>query len=75
MGFAPCQEHVWVRGDPFPEPLRSIWQDKLQGCCDHHHHHHHPTVPDTGLSLCLGFIPPDGWEGMGCRGKGDRAGS
>lgn len=32
VGFAPCQEHVWVRGDPLPEPLRSMWQGKLQGC-------------------------------------------
>lgn len=51
MGFSPCQEHVWVRGDPLPEPLRSIWQDELRGCCDHHH----LAVPDTGLSLLLGF--------------------
>lgn len=53
MGFSPCQEHVWVHRDPLPEPLRSIWQDKLQGCCDHHH----PAMPGTGLSLCLGFCP------------------
>lgn len=60
MGFSPCQEHVWVRGDPLPEPLRSIWQDELQGCRDHHHH---LVVPDMGLSL-WDFTPLDGrgWD-------------
>lgn len=74
MGFSPCQEHVWVRGDPLPKSLRSIWQDKLQGCCDHHH----LVVPDMGLRVCLGFIPPDGTaaeKGMEYRGTGGGAGS